>query len=67
MNKIERCPTCNKIPAKWYAREQFYSREMHWIGCRPDGHLAGGLTEGAAVMAWNRLHFKVKAQEEIRR
>ncbi len=52
--QIDVCPKCHKQPEKWYEQMKHNSRELYWIGCRSDGILAGGISQGVAVTNWNR-------------
>lgn len=50
----DKCPTCEQTPVLWRERPAHGSREVYWIGCRYDGHLAGGNTANIAAQNWNR-------------
>jgi hypothetical protein len=50
-----KCPQCFHAPSLWRERPAHGSRELYWIGCKADGHLAGGNSQHIAVQNWNRL------------
>jgi glutaredoxin len=65
----EACPQCHRTPQAWRERPQYGSREIYWIGCRNDGHLASGISAVAAEQNWERMigrwkfeHSSVKAE-----
>jgi hypothetical protein len=64
MLDIELCPTCRRYPGRWHEKAAFNSRELWWIGCKEDGHLAGGITIGASIMQWNRMAVRIRMEKQ---
>lgn len=59
----ERCPDCSSRPSLWREQPKFGSRELYWMGCRVDGHVAGGTSQNAALQSWQRMVALLKFQK----
>ncbi len=55
-----KCPQCSHAPAVWRERPAHGSRELYWVGCQKDGHLAGGISHSIALQNWNRMVIRWK-------